>query len=173
MAKTKTSTLCEIITERYENPDFAPVIRHTEELSYTGSEGQKRSNSNRRVCPDTSFTHAAYCKALVLALARYGTLMELPYIIQELDQPMFAEADALYWYHALTDDNPPGKVSFRRGKEAYQAFRDLVMPLDFRVFDADKAEAIRSLYRSDAKKTVTVDADLIIQGELGELDEKP
>ncbi len=171
MAKTtsKVTTVRETTCETYDNPDFSGVIRETVSFRQIDAEGKETSSSSRRVYPSEETGHADYCKALVLALARYGKLLDLPYTISGVSAN---STDAEQWYVALTDDNSPGKVSFRRGKDGYAQFRELVLPLDFRVYDAAKADEIRAMYVTGSTVKVEVDADLMIQGELGELDEK-
>ncbi len=216
MAKTTTTVVTERETtiETYDNPDFVGIVRETVTLRKVDEDGKEASSSSRSVSRAAGVSHADYCKALVLALARYGKLLELPYTISGVSSAgRIAEclcldcrlrwselpserkttlgqhtcpnghvgaviltgaelpaSDPELWYIALTDDNSPGKVSFREGKDGYARFRDLVMPLDFRVYCDAKAADIRAMYIRGSTAKVVVDADLIIQGELGELE---
>ena len=218
MTKTTSSvtTIRETTTETYDNPDFSGVVRQTVVTRQIDATGQGTSSSSRSVTRAPGTSHPDYCKALVLALARYGKLLDLPYTIsgvsstERLTECLCLECrvrwvelpserggalrnlgcpsghiggvilsgaelsatDPELWYIALTDDNSPGKVSFREGKEGYAKFRELIMPLDFRLYDDAKADEIRAMYLKGSAPKVVVDADLIIQGELGELDEQ-
>lgn len=219
MAKTtlKTTNVRETTLETYDNPDFAGIVRETVVTRQINAAGTETSHSSRSVSRAEGVSQGEYCKALVLALARYGSLLDLPYTISGVssverltecaclgcrvrwvDLPSERKAtlrdlacpnghfggviltgaetgstDPEQWYLALTDDNSPGKVSFREGKEGYARFRELVMPLDFRVYDDAKADEIRAMYVKGSGPKTEMDADLMIQGELGELDEKP
>ena len=213
---TKVITVREMTVETYDNPDFAGIVRQTITSSQVDAEGKETSSSSRSISRAAGTSHPDYCKALVLALARYGKILDLPYTISGIssterlteclclecrvrwvDLPServsllrerscpnghkgqvilsgaeMGSTDPEQWYLALTDDNPPGRVSFRRGKNGYPRFRDLIMPLDFRVYDDAKADEIRAMFVLGSTAKVDVDADLIIQGELGELDDK-
>src|SRR5262249_1078027 len=99
MTKTKTSTLHEVVIEHYENPDFASVVRKTCTTTRVEASGAETKASTRSVYSAANVKHADYCKALVLALARYGTLMELPYTVEGISDAHYADADAAQWYY--------------------------------------------------------------------------
>lgn len=74
------------------------------------------------------------------------------------------------WRMAFSSDNAPEEIVFRgRDQELAEAIRDV----DFsKPFDETTAANIRAKFRKPTGKEPTVDADLIIQGELGELPEQ-
>lgn len=74
------------------------------------------------------------------------------------------------WIDAFSSDNPPEQVSFRgRDKELEQE----LISVDFsKSFDEETAKNIRNKFRKHAQVKVNIDADLIIMGELGELNEE-
>lgn len=81
-----------------------------------------------------------------------------------------AMPDLARWRLAFSSDNSPGKVSFRgRDRELAEALKDV----DFsKPYDDAMADSIRAKFLVGASKKPEVDADLIIQGELGELEDK-
>jgi len=139
VAKQITVSTKEIIIETYDNPDFACILRETIIRTERTPDGSESRHSSRIVRPVPNCKLTEYCKALVLANARYGTLMELPYSTGGLGSATFSEPDAVHWWIALTDDNPPGKTTFKKLKDRYQQLREIVETVDFRVYNDDKA----------------------------------
>lgn len=103
-------------------------------------------------------------KAQCLAHAKGLLTKHLPCIL--LDNPYYMH-DLELWRLAFTSDNHPQQVSFRgKADQLAEAIKDI----DFsKPFDEQQANRIRAQFPASGKKA-DVDADLIIQGELGELD---
>ncbi len=92
----------------------------------------------------------------------------LPRFVPYVDKDVFPH---LYdWREAFSSDNSPSVVSFKgKDKELAETIKDI----DFsKPFNSELADKVRSQFLSSPRKTVSVDADLIIQGELGELPEQ-
>lgn len=77
-----------------------------------------------------------------------------------------------YFVPEINDDEFPDLTLWRWACDGLPD--DVVMGLDFsKPYDKAKADGLRAKHiKSEKPKKPTVDADLIIQGELGELDEK-
>lgn len=92
----------------------------------------------------------------------------LPRFLPYVDEDVFPDLAA--WRGSFTSDNPPEKVSFK-GKDKQLA--EAIADIDFsKPYDTTKADSIRALFTISGQKKTQVDADLIIQGELGELPEQ-
>lgn len=108
-------------------------------------------------------------KAAVVFQAKDSSKQYLPYFpcsyFQENDYP-----DLMNWRDAFTSDNPPEKISFRgRDSELSEAIKDI----DFsKPFDSALADSIRKNFAKNNTRKSDVDADLLLQGELGELPEQ-
>lgn len=98
--------------------------------------------------------------------AKDSAAQYLPRFPVNIDESRYPDLCA--WRISFTSDNPPEVVSFSgRDKELAE---DLA-GLDFsKSFDQVVADRIRLKYRKHGKRVADVDADLIIQGELGELE---
>lgn len=129
-------------TETLDNPlggDLFHVVRRTVRETHPDGSIQILSRSLVRA-PGSPV--AVYLKALVLANARHGAdIMEQPY---DIEIPPVENPQAQAWYDALSEES--ATISFRRGKEGYKAFRDLVEPIDFNSYDPELAAEIRALY---------------------------
>ncbi|WP_149113218.1 hypothetical protein [Limnoglobus roseus] len=91
----------------------------------------------------------------------------LPRFPINIDEALFP--DLYQWRMAFHSDNSPAVVSFKgREVELAEALRDV----DFgQPFDSVVAQRIRSHFSAKPRVAANVDADLMIQGELGELPE--
>lgn len=111
-----------------------------------------------------------YLKDLTLWRAKYAKPCELPYAIQG-GCDSWKDDDATLWAETLAVSHN-GQEGFLEIQD-YQQFESDVMPIDFRIFDEKLAKALQSKYAKKSKaRTSTVDADLLLQGELGELPEQ-
>lgn len=163
MAKNVETTITETTTEKYDGDDFRSMKRITITTTKLVNGKEISKSSVRRIEPELNFTKEEYCKALVLANAKYGSVHELPFTIGGL-YDSFADSDAVQWRCALD-------VQFlRRLGEKYVSFRERIASTDFRVYDNEKADKILNDFKQGKQNcSVQIDADLIIQGELGEL----
>ena len=103
-------------------------------------------------------------KAQCIAQAKGRLIKFLPYVQIGVDNAELKELEL--WRLAFTSDNPPEQVKFDIRLEKLLEEVDFTKP-----YDKVLAEGIRAQFKAKPKKECTVDADLIIQGELGELDE--
>lgn len=116
-------------------------------------------SSYKRIQPNIFETVKAEC----IAHAKGNLDKFLPYFCLDRDADNLPDLEL--WRNAFSSDNPPEKIKFDSRLE------DLIRDIDFsKPFNSELAESIRSRFIVKEKKQPNVDADLIIQGELGELD---
>lgn len=158
----------EIITwttkhETFDNPLFFPIIKETQtKSSNTGS-----GSSVRRVIADKKSTPQQYVKALILARARYGNLMELPYTCEGVlayDYPsnhMLWQPDFVKWYNELSD--------LYVKKDDFSELVSAISVIDFDTFDQGYADFLKNKYKKDStKKVIEIDVETILMEELDE-----
>lgn len=138
-----------------------------------------KRDSSRRIDPkklEKCGDRARYIKQLVLAKARYGNLMDLPYSIGGLDEK-FSGDDSYEWHEALDtnfwEQENKNKV-FNGSKEGFKLLYDLIKNIDFRVFDEDLADHIAAQIKPFYKKSsntsakIEIDAAEVAMNEFGE-----
>lgn len=104
-------------------------------------------------------------KADCIAAAKGRLSKYLPYFRIDFDRDNLPDLDQ--WRMAFSSDNSPEMVKFDERLEGYLKDVDFSKP-----YDAALADAIREHFIVKARSKPNVDADLIIQGELGELPEQ-
>jgi hypothetical protein len=105
-------------------------------------------------------------KSECIADARGVLSKFLPYIRIHIPDDLH---DLYLWRVALTSDNSPAQVSFKGRADELAA---ILHNMDFaKPYDDAAANKIRAMFPATVTKKADVDADLIIQGELGELEE--
>lgn len=133
-------------------------------------EAEYSDKTVRSIKPARPVHKRVYLKELVLWRAKYAKPCELPYSI-EGGYDSWNDDDAILWASALAVSHS-GQNGFLQ-VENYQEFEADVAPIDFRVFDQELATRLQAKYaKKSITKTSTVDADLLLQGELGELPEQ-
>lgn len=106
-------------------------------------------------------------KAQTIWGAKDSSKQYLPRFAIEINEEKYPHL--VDWRDAFTSDNPPEQVSFR-GRD--QELADAIKDIDFsKPYDDEIAQALRARFTKIATKKIQVDADLIIMGELGELDD--
>lgn len=105
-------------------------------------------------------------RAQVIWDAKESAANFLPRTLVYIDEDIYP--DLMRWRMAFSSDNSPATVVFKgRDRELAEAIKDI----DFsKPYDEDAANKIRANFTKSAARKPDVDADLIIQGELGELD---
>lgn len=156
---TTAGTYNETRTYRYDK--FPAVLLEERKFS---------DKTVRSIKSERNVQKHTYLKDLTLWRAKYAKPCELPYSI-EGGYDSWNDDDATQWASALAVSHS-GQDGFLEVQD-YQQFEFDVAPIDFRVFDDDLAKILQNKYAKKSKaKTSTVDADLILQGELGELPEQ-
>ncbi len=86
--------------------------------------------------------------------------IDIPHDLPELEK----------WRNALTSDNSPMVISFQgKSDELFEAIKDIDLS---KPFNKNLADEIRAKFPARPEKKIIMDADLMIQGELGELEDK-
>jgi hypothetical protein len=133
-------------------------------------ESEYSDKTVRSIQPSRPVKKHVFLKDLTLWRAKYAKPCELPYTI-EGGYDSWSDDDATQWASELAVSHS-GQDGFLEVHD-YQQFEADVLSIDFRVFDEVLANSLQRKYAKKSKqKTSTVDADLLLQGELGELPEQ-
>lgn len=149
-------------TRTYSFDKFPSVL--LEETEYT-------DKTIRRIKSARGVQKHVYLKDLTLWRAKYAKPCELPYTIEQGHDNYWDDDDSVAWVEALSVSHS-GQEGFLEVSD-YQQFETDVSAIDFRVYNEVVASQMQNKYAKKSKqKASTVDADLILQGELGELPEQ-
>jgi hypothetical protein len=120
-----------------------PIAKGLAEIKNVYKNKDGKITSNRRVIP----CPAEYAKALVLALARKGSITEMPYTTSNIVDDMNISVDQAHtfppilWYNYLTSGNHPRSVEFNDKAALARALEE--EQVDFWKWEPDKAARIR------------------------------
>lgn len=133
----------------------------------TEENGVKVSSRNIRAS-NHNVTKSDYLKQLILAMAKYGNLTELPYSIDTGSDRSFGESDAEKWFGVLNSSTSGQPGFLFVPKDKYRDFEFFVNKLDFRIFDEVAAQRISEKFKvgTPANKAVDIDPVILVENEL-------